>query len=190
MSRPTSTLPDEFKNLDYNAFQTVHFDPAKMIWRDQGGKFTVGLFHRGYLFKDRVDIFEVVNGRATQIRYSPDLFDFGTLKPPTGDMGFAGFRVHFPLNRPDYNDEVCAFLGASYFRALAKGQGYGLSARGLSIKTADPSGEEFPLFKRFWLERPAPGSDVLVIHALLDSPSAAAAFRFKPAPRFGNPDRH
>jgi glucans biosynthesis protein len=36
----------------------------------------------------------------------------------------------------------------------------------------------FPLFGRFWLVRPAMGSDSLVVHALLDSPSAAAAFRF------------
>ncbi len=179
---PDAALPDELKNLDYSAFQTIRFDPGKMLWNGQGAKFTIGLFHRGYLFKDRVDIFEVANGRATPIRYSPDLFNFGKLKPPTGDLGFAGFRIHYPLNRPDYNDEVCAFLGASYFRALAKGQGYGLSGRGLSIKTADPSGEEFPLFKRFWLEHPAQGSDVLVIHALLDSPSAAAAFRFSLRP--------
>src|SRR5580704_14869388 len=97
---------------------------------------------------------------------------------PADDLGFAGFRVHYPLNKPDVQDEVCAFLGASYFRAVARGQGYGLSARGLAIKTGDPGGEEFPLFKSFWLERPAKGSDVVVIHALLDRQSAAAAFRF------------
>ena len=107
------------------------------------------------------------------------MFDLSKLQPPpAGDLGFAGFRVHFPLNRPDYNDEVLTFLGASYFRAVARGQGYGLSARGLAIKTGDPGGEEFPLFRRFWLERPAKGSDTMVVHALLDSPSAAAAFRF------------
>ena len=88
----------------------------------------------------------MADGRAEPIRYSPDLFTFDKVKPPTGDIGFAGFRLHYPLNRPDYFDEICAFLGASYFRAVAQGQGYGLSARGLAIKTADPSGEEFPLF--------------------------------------------
>ncbi len=100
------------------------------------------------------------------------------MKPPTADIGFAGFRLHNPLNRPDYFDEICAFLGASYFRAVAKGQGYGLSARGLAIKTAEPAGEEFPMFRSFWLERPGKGSDAIVVHALLDSQSAAAAFRF------------
>ena len=180
---PDSKLPDPLGNLDYSAYQTLRFDKSKALWRGDGGKFTVEFFHRGFLFKDRVDILEVADGQARPIPYSADLFDFSKVQPaPRGDLGFAGFRVHYPLNRPDYFDEICTFLGASYFRAVARGQGYGLSARGLAIKTGDPGGEEFPLFKRFWLERPARGSDVLVIHALLDSPSAAAAFRFTMRP--------
>lgn len=180
---PDVALPDALKSLDYSTYQTLRFDPSKALWRGDGGKFTIEFFHRGYLFKNRVDILEVANGRASPVRYSPDMFDLGKIQPPPrDDLGFAGFRVHYPINRPDYNDEVCAFLGASYFRAVARGQGYGLAARGLAIKTADPGGEEFPLFKRFWLERPGKASDVLVIHALLDSPSAAAAFRFTVRP--------
>ena len=175
---PDSSLPDQLKDLKYSDYQTLRFDKTKALWRG-ASKFSVEFFHRGFLFKDRVDFFEVADGRARPLRYSPDMFDLSHVKPPPeGDLGFAGFRVHYPLNRPDYQDEVCAFLGASYFRALAKGQGYGLSARGLAIKTGDPGGEEFPLFKCFWLERPGPAGDVMVIHALLDSPSAAAAFRF------------
>ncbi len=150
-SRPTrhrtQSLPDALKNLDYQAYRSIRFDPGHALWRGQGLKFTAEFFHRGFLYKDRVDIFEVANGQATPIRYSPDLFTFDKVQPPTGDIGFAGFRLHYPINRPDYYDEVCAFLGASYFRAVAKGQGYGLSARGLAIKTADPAGEEFPLFR-------------------------------------------
>ena len=34
------------------------------------------------------------------------------------------------------------------------------------------------MFRSFWLERPRKGSDAVVVHALLDSQSAAAAFRF------------
>jgi len=176
---PDSKLPDELQKLTYQQYRSIRFDPAKALWRGQGTKFTAEFFHRGFLYKDRVDIYEVVNGRALPIQYSPDLFTFGKVKPPTTtDLGFAGFRLHYPLNRADYYDEVCAFLGASYFRALAKGQGYGMSARGLTIKTADPSGEEFPVFKQFWLEKPAPGIDSIVVHALLDSPSTTGAFRF------------
>ena len=120
------------------------------------------------------------NGQAAKIAYQPDLFSFGDLAPPGAgvDLGFAGFRLHAPINKPDYYDEVCVFLGASYFRAVAKGQLYGLSARGLAINTGEAKGEEFPSFKAFWIEKPAANAKSIVVHALLDSESAAAAYRF------------
>ena len=127
---PDATLPDALKNLEYQDYRSIRFDPGHALWRGQGLRFTAEFFHRGFLYKEAVKIFEVANGRAELIRYSPDLFTFGKVKPPTADIGFAGFRLHNPINRPDYFDEICAFLGASYFRAVAKDQGYGLSARG------------------------------------------------------------
>jgi periplasmic glucans biosynthesis protein len=179
---PDSSPPEALNKLDYQDYRSIRFDPGHALWRGQGLRFTAEFFHRGFLYKQRVDIFEVANGRAVPIRYSPELFTFDKVKPPGEDIGFAGFRIHNPINRPDYFDEICTFLGASHFRAVAKGQGYGLSARGLAIKTAEPSGEEFPLFRSFWLERPAKSRDQIVVHALLDSPSAAAAFRFTVRP--------
>ena len=179
---PASDLPAAFKNLDFDAYRDIRFNTDRALWRGHGGKFITQFFHRGYIYPDRVDIFEVADGHATPVKYSPDLFNFGKNAPATTDLGFAGFRVQYPFNRPDYLDEVCVFLGASYFRSVAKGQGYGISARGLAIRTADSGGEEFPVFRSFWLERPAPGADLMVIHALLDSPSAAAAFRFTVRP--------
>jgi hypothetical protein len=86
--------------------------------------------------------------------------------------------LHYPINRPDYFDEFAVFLGATYFRAVAKGQGYGLSARGLAINTGDPKGEEFPAFTSFWIERPQPNATSIVVHALLESPSTTGAYRF------------
>jgi glucans biosynthesis protein len=175
---PENNLPAPYKALDFQAYQGIRFDPSKALWRGQGRRFTAQFFHRGYIYPDRVDIFEVADGKAEAIRYSADLFSFEKELPAAGDLGFAGFRIHYPLNHPDSPDEVGAFLGASYFRAIAKGQGYGISARGLAIKTADSGGEEFPVFRSFWLERPSQGAEIIVIHALLDSPSATAAFRF------------
>lgn len=75
-------------------------------------------------------------------------------------------------------DEVLVFHGASYFRALGKKQLYGLSARGLAIDPAMSSGEEFPRFVEFWLERPSPSATELTIYGLLDSPRASGAYRF------------
>lgn len=181
---PASKLPDSLAHLTYDQFRTIRFDASRSLWRGQHLFFEVQFFHLGFLYNERVDMFEVADGMARPIAYSPDLFDFGVVPrpPPDSDLGFAGFRVHAPFNRPDYYDEVCVFLGASYFRAVAKGQGYGLSARGLAINTGDPKGEEFPAFRAFWLERPPPGGQVLVIHALLDSVSATGAYRFSVRP--------
>jgi glucans biosynthesis protein len=86
--------------------------------------------------------------------------------------------VHYPLNTPKYKDEVLVLLGASYFRALGKGQQYGLSARGLAVDTGLASGEEFPRFVEFWIARPAPTANELTIYALLDSQRMTGAYRF------------
>src|SRR6185436_6965708 len=77
---------------------------------------------------------------------------------------------------------LVTFLGASYFRALGAGQRYGLSARGIAIDAAGGQGEEFPAFTRFWFERPAAGARLAVVHALLDGPRVAGAYRFEIRP--------
>jgi glucans biosynthesis protein len=82
------------------------------------------------------------------------------------------------LNNETYKDEAAVFLGASYFRAVAKSMHYGLSARGLAVDTAQPSGEEFPWFREFWVKRPEPGDTQITVYALLDSPRAAGAYSF------------
>jgi periplasmic glucans biosynthesis protein len=176
---PDTSLPDNIKNLDYDKYRKIRFIPDKALWRNDGLPFQIQFFHRGFYYSNRVDIFEVAEGRARPIKYSPSLFSFEDVPPPSpdADLGFAGFRVHAAINRPDYFDEVGVFLGASYFRAVAKGQTYGLSARGLAINTAQSKGEEFPLFKTFWIERSQPKINSIVLHALLDSKSAAAAYR-------------
>ncbi|MCZ7658111.1 MAG: glucan biosynthesis protein G [Xanthobacteraceae bacterium] len=178
---PNWELPQAFRELGYDAYRGIRFVPDRALWRGDNLPFQVQLFHRGFIFTDRVDIHEVVQGRARLIRYAPDLFTFNEGLPqpqPNANLGFAGFRLHAPINRGDYHDEIGTFLGASYFRAVGKGQVFGLSARGLSLKTGDPKGEEFPAFRAFWIERPQPQTNSIVVHALLDSQSAAAAYRF------------
>jgi len=174
---PDNKLPDQLKDLTYDRYRMIRFQPEQALWRGDGLPFQLQFFHRGFYYANRVDLFEVKDGLATPIVYSPAMFSFGDQPVPDikTNLGFAGFRIHGPINRPDYYDEIGVFLGASYFRAVAKGLSYGLSARGLSLNTADPKGEEFPNFRTFWVERPAKGANSIVVHALLDSESAAAA---------------
>lgn len=177
---PTNELPPAIRALDYAHFRMINYKAARAFWRDSG-LFQVQLFHRGYQFDHKVAINLVDKGIVAALDYSPDMFDFGgnQLDPPTDpDFGFSGFRLHFPMNRPDYFDEFAVFQGASYFRLIGRGQQYGLSARGLAIDTASPQGEEFPIFTDFWIERPTPAATWVTVYALLDSKSTAGAFRF------------
>jgi glucans biosynthesis protein len=176
---PDEQLPASL-DTGYDAYRDLRFDPAQALWRREALPFQVQMFHRGFLFKQRVELWRVHEGRAEPIPYSPGLFDFpqGVTPPEDQALGFAGFRVHTPLNQPDVFDELIAFLGASYFRALGKGHAYGLSARGLALGSGDAGAEEFPLFRAFWIEQPSAGAKHLVVHALLDSPSVTGAFRF------------
>ena len=177
---PAADLPDALRDLTYDQYRDIRFRPEASIWGNTDLRFRVQLFHRGFYFKDRVDISLIENGVSKRLIVSPDMFNYGPLVPklPSADTGFAGFRLHSPINRPDYFDEVAVFQGASYFRSLAKDQNYGLSSRGLAIKTADADGEEFPIFRAFWIEAPSKGINSIVVHALLDSPSVAGAYRF------------
>lgn len=124
------------------------------------------------VFDQPVRINEVVSGSAREIRFDPAAFNYGPHKVDTSKLktlGFAGFRVLYPLNSTKGKDEVVSFLGASYFRALGKDQWYGLSARGLAVDTGLNSGEEFPRFVEYWIERPSPADKQLTIYALMDS---------------------
>ena len=159
---PARDLPESLAALSYDDYRDIRFAPDHALWSREGLPFRLQFFHRGGFFKDRVDLYEVRAGRAAPIAYSADLFTFGRQfpdGPPRGlrpDLGFAGFRIHARINRPDYFDEVAVFLGATYFRAVAKDMLYGLSARGFSIGAGGV--EEFPAFRAFWIEQPRPAA--------------------------------
>lgn len=175
---PPAKLPDWIEGLDYDGYQSMKFRADKALWRGKGRNLEVRLFHLGLFFKHPVTIHEVDGGRARTIQYSTDLFTYGkdvTVPEHQENLGFAGFRVGMA---PDFNADVFAFLGASYFRAVGGTKQYGLSARGLAIDTAMPRPEEFPDFRQFWLEKPSAKSRTMTIHALLDSPSVAGAYTF------------
>lgn len=180
-STPEGGLPDALKTLSYQQYREIRFNKEHAIWKDHS-LFNVELFHLGFLYHEPVVVNEVVGENVITVRYDTAMFDYGknadleqSLEP---DLGFAGFRVHFPINRKDYNDEVIAFLGASYFRMVGAGQQYGISARGLAINTALASGEEFPRFKEFWLVRPGPSATSFTFYALLESESVTGAYCF------------
>ena len=178
----TAPLPPALAALDYDAWRDIRFRPDKAFLGDQGGPFRLQLFHLGFLFRRPVVVNVVRDGVPTPIPYQTALFDFGRTKlegPLPVNLGFAGFRLHYPLNKPGLLDELIAFLGASYFRFLGRDQLYGLSARGLAVNVEGAGGpEEFPQFREFWIEMPPKNADRAVVYGLLDGAACTGAFQF------------
>ncbi|MDO8410033.1 MAG: glucan biosynthesis protein G [Phenylobacterium sp.] len=182
-ARPDTTLPAPLTALTYDTYRQLGFHDTQGLWADQRLPFQAQFFHRGGGFREKVEVFEVADGVARPVAYDPAMFRYGagplsdlvTVNEPT--LGFAGLRLLHPLNQNDKFDETAAFLGASYFRGVARGGVYGASARGLAIGAGEPE-EEFPRFSAFWLVRPGRRDRSLTLYALMDSPSLAGAYRF------------
>ena len=178
---PHGEVPDFLLNINYDQWRSIRFRPEKALWKAENLPFEVQFFHPGFYY-DRIVSINVVEGeKVTPVHFAKEMFDYGNndFAPKVPEnLGFAGFRIHYPINRPNYHDEVAVFLGASYIRAVPKNLVYGLSARGLAIDTAIGSGEEFPYFRTFWLVKPNANAKEMTIFALLDSPSLTGAYSF------------
>ena len=179
--KPGSKLPQELRELSDDQLNQLHFKMERSYWRADKLPFELTFVHPGGSYVEPVRINEINAGAVREIGFNSAYFDYGQTRIDPRrlrNLGFAGFRIRFPVNSPKDKDDVLTFQGASYFRAMGRGQGYGLSARGLAIDTALYSGEEFPRFTEFWLERPKAGDKELTVYALLDSPRATGAYRF------------
>jgi periplasmic glucans biosynthesis protein len=172
-----------FTDFNYDDYQAVQFNPKRARWAGPSAGFHLHAFHLGWLFAETVTMFEVEAGVARPMVFTTDDFlyyDNVKDRVPAHEAlpGVAGFRLNAPLNRPDLFDEVIAFLGASYFRAVGRDNGYGLSSRGLAINTGLGKPEEFPRFSHFWIEKPVPFAKEVTVYAALESASCTGAYRF------------
>ncbi len=181
------SLPGWMKNLTYDQYRDIRFLPERSLWSADNMPFRAQFFHPGYLFREPVILNEFTASHTQEVRFSQDYFSYGSLvgehSEEKGDAGYAGFKLMTDFNGGGVIDEFVVFQGASYWRALGKGQRYGLSSRGLAIDTgAQETAEEFPRFTKFWLGKPEAGATTALFYALLDSPSVAGAYEFKMTP--------
>jgi len=173
-------LPEPLAKLDADAWRDIRFRPERALLSNNQSLFRLQAYHLGPAFRRPVTVNTIREGVATPMPYAGNLFDYGATKfekPLPVNLGFAGFRLLYPLNDPRNFDEVISFLGASFFRFLGRGQRFGVSARGLAVN-AGGTNEEFPFFREFWIETPEAGADRITIHALLDGEVATGAYRF------------
>ncbi len=166
--------------LSFSDYGKLHLAGPVPGWIPDG-RFHLQLYPAGYLFTWPEEIFIMRHGQALPVRQAMEVAgDPGLANALHGTVPPVGFSVYTPLTaNPHSEDEFLSFLGASYFRALGKGQTWGLSARGLAVDTALPHhAEEFPYFRNFWIIPPRPHSRRISFCALLDSPSMTGAYRF------------
>ncbi len=178
-------LPAGLDKLSPEQYRSIRFNPDAGIWRAERLPFHLELLRAGYNMQTAVAVSTIENGEAHDVVATPAMFEMESALPVQWakvSLPLSGFRVRSRINSSKIWDEFLVFQGASYFRAVAKNLLYGLSARGLAINTAEPSGEEFPAFTHFWIERPGAHASAIVIYALLESESATGAYRFTVQP--------
>ncbi|MGH8142815.1 MAG: glucan biosynthesis protein [Steroidobacteraceae bacterium] len=176
---PSAVLPPQIANLSWDQWQAIRFREDHSLWASEDVRFQARFFHLGFTARKPVRMYTVENGMAQQLAFDPALFDYSRSGvnprklPP--QLGFAGFRLLF---HTDWQRDIAAFQGASYFRAVDGDMQYGMSQRGLAIDTGMAQPEEFPDFVAYYLERPAPDVSTVTVYGLLDSPSTTGAYRF------------
>ncbi len=175
--QPWSTdLPPPFDALSYDSHRGIRPVPGLSADLPLGAGFTADLLPPGWLFRDPVEL--SLPGIGTE-SFDPARFSFDPRYFPQGapeavpGLEHAGLRLRYPLNHADRPDDLLVLQGASYFRALAHGTAYGLSARALALGTGGTGPEEFPVTRRIVVFGTEPG--VLHLGCLIDSPRAAAA---------------
>ncbi len=179
---PRPLIPEAWRNLTYDQYRKIWFDHRNALWENTDAPQRVDVFPPGLYFPRAVKTYVVEDGKARPVKFDMGVFDTTDKFPdvPIDDtLGYSGLRLRAELRQPGIFEEYAVFQGASYFRGIGTGQFYGLSARGLAIRTGDPAGEEFPDFTHFWVERPKPGDPSVTLHCLLDSPSCSGAYTFR-----------
>lgn len=178
-------LAPPFADLTYDSFRGIRPIPGKTAMLPLGKDWAFDLLPPGLYFPDPLEIeIDGPNG-PHRIPFAPTLFSFepryfDDIPATSPGAGFTGLRLRYPLNAPGVMDEVMIVQGGTYFRAVARGLAYGLSARAVAIGTGAPRPEEFPRFTRLRLSPPEDGT--VRLEALIDSPALAGHMEMRVHP--------
>lgn len=179
--RAPQPAPEFLRSLDYQAYQSIRFKPEASLWRRGRSLFQIMMVPQGSFYRHAVQLHVIDREGVHPLVFEKNDFDYPNSKLAKripADLGYAGFKLTFPLSGEGEQNQFLVFGGASYFRGVGAEQRFGLSGRGIAVDTGLSSGEEFPFFTEFWLERPAGGSDTMVVYGLLNGPSLTGAYRF------------
>ena len=179
--QPPPEVPGFLRNLNYQEYQAIRFNPEASLWREGRSHFQVMMVPPGSFYTHPVKLNQIDATGVQPISFDKSAYSFpteGLAKRIPADLGHAGFKLTFPMGEGTEQNQFLVFAGASYFRGVGADNRFGISARGIAVNTGLASGEEFPSFVEFWLERPGAGSGRMRVYGLLNGPSVAGAYRF------------
>ena len=184
------SIPRFMQELNYEQYQGIRFKPEQSLWRSSRSSFQVMLISPGLFYQHPVKLHVIDAEGVHDLPYSKDYFTFPDEEierrvPP--DLGYAGFKLTYPLQDAGTQNQFLVFAGASYFRGVARDNTFGISGRGIAVDTGLASGEQFPSFIEYWLERPGKDANATTFYGLLDGKSVTGAYRFTVYP--GMPTR-
>lgn len=174
-------IPRFLRELSYDQYQNIRFNPEKSLWQNSASRFQVMLVPPGLFYNHTVKIHVVEGGGNKALSFDRQLFTFTDdelARRMPSDLGYAGFKLTYPLQGANSQNQFLVFAGASYFRGVGADNAWGISARGVALDTGLPQGEEFPSFVEYWLQRPSPQASQMVIYGLLDGPRVTGAYQF------------
>lgn len=120
--KPPQTIPEFLRQISYDEYRDIRFDTAQSLWKE-GGNFQVQLIHPGLYYTHAVNINVYDAQGIHKVEFSPKMFSYGRNKfadKIPNDLGFAGFRLAFPLEKRNQYNHVAVFAGGSYFRSVSK----------------------------------------------------------------------
>ena len=151
----TDKLPDALAKLDYDHFRDIRFKPDRSLWRPEGLPFEIAFFHEGQNFKDPVKINELVGDVVREVRFKPELFDYGANVIDPRSCATSASRdfacITRSIRRSTRTRSSCSSAQAIFARS-ARASVTDCRRAALAVDTALGSGEEFPRFVEFWIE--------------------------------------
>ena len=180
---PQAALPSVFSGLTFEQYAAIRRVPGTAIWSADKLGFSLEPLHRGFVYTTPVGINIVENGMSQKVLYDAADFDFGPLKLPgaLGDLGFSGLRI---LKSSDQGfEDVAIFQGATFYRARAHAQPFGLTARGLAILDRRRPGRRISAVSRVLDRKAQPGGEHAHHSCAARLASVTGAYRFTLRPQ-------
>jgi len=126
--------PNLLKKLSYNEYQNIRFIPEKSLRRESQSRFQVMLISPGLFYGQAVTLNIIDADGIHPLPFRRDYFSYADRnleKRISQDLGYAGFKLTYPLRKKEGQNQFMVFAGASYFRAVGRENGFGLSCRGV-----------------------------------------------------------